>query len=354
MGQRMGVFGTFRNFVGVLREVSFDELREQAELVPRVLVVAPDEAAARRLGEALVGGDGAGAVTARGLEAGAGAAGRFDAVVVHDPGRTGALERLRGQVPAEAGPPPVFAFEGTGPEDEKALEALRRLMMDRLPDRAPAFGRAFRPFRDAAVRAVVDETSKANAQFALVSNIPAVVPIIGSLAAAGADFLVLTKNQVLLMFKIAAIHGRDLHDHWGIMRELMPVVGAGLFWRTVAREMASFIPFAAGTVPKVAIAYAGTVAVGRGADFFYQTSRKPSREQFQGYYRQAAEAVRKLPLPLPGGEDDKQDAEPIDRAASQPAPVAEEASGDDVGRGDAATSVGAVERAATQGERPAG
>jgi uncharacterized protein (DUF697 family) len=329
MGQRMGPVGTVRNFLSVLREVSFDELREQAELTPRVLVVGQDEEAARRLGEALVGGDGAGALTARSLDAGAGVAGRFDAVVVHDPGRTGAVERLRHAILAEGGPPPVFAFEGTGPEDAPALEALRRRITDRLPERAPAFGRAFKPFRAAAVRAVVDETSKANAQFALVSNIPAVVPIVGSFAAAGADFLVLTKNQLLLMFKIAAIHGRDLHDQMGILQELIPVVGAGLVWRTVAREAASFVPFAAGTLPKVAIAYAGTVSVGRAADYYYRTSRKPSRRQLEGYYRQAAEAVRKLPLPRPGGEEEKPAAEPVERAASESVAVPAEASRED-------------------------
>ena len=309
IAQRVGPVGTMRTFLSVLREVSFDDVRDEAELEPRLLVLAPDEETARLIGAALVGAENGRAVTARALDARLDAPERFDAVVVHDPERTGAAARVRERLPMEGGPPPVFAAPGGGADDDAALESLRRTITSRLPDRAPAFGRAFGPFREAATRAVIDETAKANAQFALISNIPAVVPIVGSFAAVGADFLVLTKNQVLLMFKIAAIHGRDLHDQWGIIRELTPVVGAGLFWRTVAREAASFIPLAAGTIPKVAIAYAGTVSVGRGADFYYRTSSKPSRDQVQGYYRQAVEAVKKLPLGLPGGDDASVDAD---------------------------------------------
>ena len=298
-GQRIGPFATFRTFVGVLREISFDEVRDEAQREPLLLAMAADEAAALALARALVGETDAGRVATAKIGDRPDAPERFDAIVVHDPARSGAATRLKDRIPSD-GPAPVFPLEGDRPDAPAAIEALRRTIVTRLPDRAPAFGRAYQSFREAAVKATIDETAKANAQFALVSNIPAVIPLVGSLAAASADFLVLTKNQAILMFKIAAIHGRDLHDQWGIMRELLPVVGAGLFWRTVAREAASFVPLAAGTIPKVVIAYAGTISVGRAADFYYTTSRRPSRDQLQGYYRQAAEAVKRLPLPIPG------------------------------------------------------
>ncbi len=304
IAQRVGPLGTFRTFVSVLREISFDDIREAAELEPRLLVVAPDEPTAAALGEALVGTNGVRSITPITLGSAPQTLERFDAIIVFDPHGTGAARSLRGRSAVEGGPAPIFSFDGNGTGDTGAIDRLRRTLVERLLERAPAFGRAFIPFRDVAAKAITDESAKANAQFALVSNIPAVVPIVGSLAAAGADFLVLTKNQLLLMFKIAAIHGRDLHDQWGIMRELLPVVGAGLFWRTVAREAASFIPLAAGTIPKVAIAYAGTVSVGRGADYYYRTNQKPSRQQIEGFYRQAADAVRRLPFALPGVSHD--------------------------------------------------
>ena len=348
----LGPLGTLRSFVSVLREVSFDEVRDQAETVPRVLVLAPDASIARRIGIALTGAGDELAVTGRELNAPIADAERFDAIVVFDPERTAALARIRGELPASEQAVAIIGFEGTGPEDEVAIERHRARIASKLPERAPAFGRAFPPFRAAAAKAVIDETAKANAQFALISNLPAAVPIVGSLAAAGADFLVLTKNQLMMIFKLAAIHGRDLRDQWGIVQEMVPVVGAGFFWRTLAREAASFVPLAAGTIPKVVIAYAGTVSTGRAADLYYRTNRRPTREQMHGYYRQAAEAVKRLPLPLPGGA-----AKRAEGAAGPAAPSGDRQASDerivrlvpptaDVHRtSSGATGVGAVEGA---------
>ncbi|MDP9369395.1 MAG: hypothetical protein M3Q03_14160 [Chloroflexota bacterium] len=301
-GQRMGSIGTIRSFMSVLREMSFDDVRRDAERIPKVLVLAPEETTAAGIAVRLTGEANANGVASSGFQGGATDLQRYDVVVVFDPEETERVSDLRRRIHTEGGPAPVFGLGGRRADDDHAIEDLRAKVTERLPDLAPALGRAYPAFRAAATRAVIDETAKANAQFALISNIPAVIPIVGSLAAAGADFLVLTKNQLLMLFKISAIHGRDLHDQWGIMREMLPVVGAGLFWRTAAREAASFIPLAAGTIPKVVIAYAGTVSAGRVADFYYRFGRKPAAFEVKGFYRQAAETVRNLPLPLGGGD----------------------------------------------------
>jgi uncharacterized protein (DUF697 family) len=162
-------------------------------------------------------------------------------------------------------------------------------------------------FRTASEKAIVDETAKANAQFSLVSNVPAVIPILGSFVSAGADLIVLTKNQIMMCYKIAAAHDRDLHDQVGVIRELAPVVGAGFLWRTVAREATSFIPFAAGTIPKVIIAYAGTFSVGHAADFYYRFGKKPSADQIRALTKQATQIAKQLPFA-------NKDAKPIDGA----------------------------------------
>lgn len=304
-GSAFGAVGTLRNFMSVLREISFDEVRDEAETLPRLLILAPSIGAARQLGAALVGVEGELAVTAREVLAPLPELSPFDVAVVLDPERSGVTTRLRERASATGVSLPVIRFEGARPDDAAAIERCRAAVVGGAPDRAPALGRAFPLFRPAAAKAVIDETARANAQFALVSNIPAVIPIFGSLAAAGADFLVLTKNQLMMIFKLAAVYGRDLHDQIGIFQEMAPVVGAGFLWRTVAREAASFLPLAAGTLPKVAIAYAGTLVAGRGAEIYYRTSRRPSGDQTRLWYQQAVDAVRKLPLPvnlpLPGG-----------------------------------------------------
>jgi hypothetical protein len=77
---------------------------------------------------------------------------------------------------------------------------------------------------------------------------------------------------------------------------VLPVVGAGLLWRTAARQAATWFPFAAGTIPKLAIAYVGTMAVGRAAEFYYRTGLKPTRSQMDQFTRQATELLRQRDL----------------------------------------------------------
>jgi uncharacterized protein (DUF697 family) len=286
-----------RTMMRVLREVSLDEIRQQAESTPRLLVVAPTSDEARRLGLALSGPEGQFASLFRSIDEPINIAGGVDAAVVWDPVRSGAASRVAEALRYESPPVPIVRFESVSLDDRAAIDRVRADVLKRNPERAPAFGRALPAFRATAAKQVIDETAAANAQFSLVSNIPTLLPVVGSIAAAGADFIVLTKNQVMMLYKLAAIYGRDLQDRRGILQEVLPVVGAGLAWRTVAREATTLLPFAAGTIPKLAIAYVGTIAVGRAADYYYRTGLKPTREHMEQFTRQAVELLRQLDLP---------------------------------------------------------
>jgi uncharacterized protein (DUF697 family) len=268
--QTMGAIGTVRNFASVLREISFDEIRDEALKTPRVLILAPDEGTGADLALELTGLASAPGISLRDTAERAEDVDRYDAIVVFDPFHLGAAARIRDRATRAAKPLPVTEIPESGLTSADDARRVRESILKGNLDRAPAFGRAYPAFRQSAVKLLVEEASMANAQFALVSNIPAVIPIIGSLVSAGADFLVLTKNQLMLIYKIAAIHGRDLDHQFEILREMVPVVGAGLVWRTVAREAASFFPVVAGTIPKVIIAYTGTAVAGRGMDFYYR------------------------------------------------------------------------------------
>jgi uncharacterized protein (DUF697 family) len=295
--QRFGALDSMRTMLGVLREVSLDEIREQAETAPRLLIVAASADEARRLGLALTGPEGQFATILRALDEPIDSLGRVDAAVVWDPERTGAGSRVAEALRFESPPVPIVRFEGAGPDDRDGVDRLRADIVKRNAERAPAFGRALPAFRAAAAKQVIDETAAANAQFSLVSNIPAILPIVGNIAAAGADFIILTKNQVMMLYKLAAVFGRDLRDQRVILQDVLPVVGAGLLWRTAARQGATWLPFAAGTIPKLAIAYAGTLAVGRAAEFYYRTGLKPTRSQLESYVRQGVELLRQRDLP---------------------------------------------------------
>lgn len=304
MVQQIGVANNLKNMVSVLREVSLDEIRDDALNTPRLLVFGPTTFDARWLADALLGEDSGDAVSTRELTGTLDDLDRYDAVIVFDPNGEaeplGLNERLR----ARATAPAIFRLGGLGAHEEARIEEMRLEIVRRLPNRALAIARRFPAMRACAAKAEIDQVSMANAQFALVSNIPSLIPFIGGLAAVGADFVVLTKNQVLLMYKLAAIHGRNLDDQVGLLQEIVPVVGTGFVWRSLARSAATLVPFAAGTIPKVAIAFAGTMAIGRSADFYYRTNRRPSREQLDQFIRQAQDLARRLPLPnRKNGED---------------------------------------------------
>lgn len=295
-GGAISTLGTVRNFVGVVREMSFDEERAQAERLPRILVIAPTPEIGRRIGNVLTGVVDSAAVSVWTLDSAGRATDSYDVVVINNPESNTAFRKAREKAGLSGSRVFDLAHEITA--DESWAAGLRERIASTLPDLAPALGRWFPTFRPAATKAVINETAQVNAQFALVSNLPSMIPIVGALASAGADFLILTKNQVMMVFKLAAINGRDLRDHWRIIREVLPVVGAGFLWRTLAREAASFLPLMVGTVPKVAIAYTGTVAAGRAADFYYRFGQSPSREQLKEFYLQAAESLKRLPLPM--------------------------------------------------------
>jgi uncharacterized protein (DUF697 family) len=293
----LGAFDAMRTMLSVLREVSLEDIRVEAETTPRLMVLAPSADEARRLGHEITGPEGQFATIYRAVDEPVDSVGRLDAAVIWDPRRTGAASRVGEALRFESPPVPILRFEGTSPEDTTAIARLRADVVKRNPERAPAFGRALPAFRPAATKQIIDETAAANAQFSLISNIPTLLPVVGTLAAVGADFVVLTKNQVMMLYKLAAAYGRDLRDQRGILREVLPVVGAGLAWRTVAREATALLPFAAGTIPKLAIAYVGTIAVGRAAEYYYRTGMKPTREQMEQFYRQAVDRLRHLDLP---------------------------------------------------------
>jgi uncharacterized protein (DUF697 family) len=121
--------------------------------------------------------------------------------------------------------------------------------------------------RDAALNAL-----KIAGASAVVDHIPFLGIVIGAFASAG-DMMALTGIQMMLMLQIGATYGKDpdLARVW----ELLPIVGGGLGWRALSRELSGFIPVA-GVFIKAAIAYAGTVVVGEGARFYFQNGRHMS------------------------------------------------------------------------------
>ena len=118
--------------------------------------------------------------------------------------------------------------------DETHLAAALALLVTEQPDLRLALARHVPAFRPAVVACLIAEASKDNAKIALVSALPGLIPFTGFLlpVAALGDMALLTRNQILLLLRIAAAYGKDM-DLRARTRELLPVVGSAFGWRAV-------------------------------------------------------------------------------------------------------------------------
>lgn len=186
--------------------------------------------------------------------------------------------------------------------DDLAPERLRRAAPPRIAelDRGMLLrlARLLPLFRPVAADELIQEASRANAQIALLTSLPANIPLVGGLAGDAADAVILTKNQAVLIFKLAGVFGHDLADKRRLALEIAPVVGGAFLWRSLARSLVGLLPTALGGLSKVAVAYVGTYTVGQMARFYYAEGKRPSAElvaRFQAEgTRRFAEVVERL------------------------------------------------------------
>ncbi len=156
-----------------------------------------------------------------------------------------------------------------------------------------AVGRRLPPLRESVAakltRDAANNALKVALASAVVDHIPVVGIVLGAFASAG-DMVAITGIQMMLLLHIQAAYGRDpdVQRMW----QLLPVIGGGFGWRTLARELVGFVPVA-GIAIKGAIAYAGTIVVGEGVTFFLEHGQHMSKGQAaQVYDRTKDDAMR--------------------------------------------------------------
>jgi uncharacterized protein (DUF697 family) len=139
--------------------------------------------------------------------------------------------------------------------------------------------------RDAASNAL-----KVAAASAVIDHVPILGLALGAVASAG-DIVAITAIQVSLLMNIGAAYGKDpdMASVW----EMLPIVGGGLGWRALARELSGFIPIA-GIAIKGGIAFAGTIVVGEGITFFYEHGSHMSKAQAATIYEETKRAATSL------------------------------------------------------------
>lgn len=157
-------------------------------------------------------------------------------------------------------------------------------VMETLKERKLALARQYPLFRLAVARELIGDTALANASYVLGTGFAEIIPVL-NVPFNVADIVILTKNQALLVYKLGLALG--LPTAWQAhVAELGSVVGAGFIWRQIARQLVGLIPVW-GIIPKVAVAYAGTFAVGEAVLHWYQTGHKLSGRGMRAVYTDA-------------------------------------------------------------------
>jgi uncharacterized protein (DUF697 family) len=116
--------------------------------------------------------------------------------------------------------------------------------------------------REAVVDRVITQFSRQNGVIGVAVFVP------------GADFPILTMNQVRMLMRIADAYGFELDRER--IPEVLGVVGGGVGLRAVARSLLGIIPIA-GWAVKGGIAYGGTRALGEAARRYFERKTPVTR-----------------------------------------------------------------------------
>ncbi len=179
-----------------------------------------------------------------------------------------------------------------------------RVLIAARPDLCVRLGALFPVLRAAAVSRIVRDTSAVNAKIAMLSAAPSVFPFLAAVIppAVMADMLLLTRNQLIMVMRLAAVHGKSPRAS-DRLAELMPVIAGAFGWRALARELIGLVPAGAGVVLKGVVAWAGTATVGKAAAYYLRTGRRMSQHERKETYQQAMGEARHALEPPPKLEE---------------------------------------------------
>jgi uncharacterized protein (DUF697 family) len=141
-----------------------------------------------------------------------------------------------------------------GPDEALPVERLAERIADRAGETSHHLAARIPALRPPVVDAVVKHFSLQNGVLGVAIFIP------------GADFPVLTLNQIRMVLRIATAYGEELDRERAF--EVLSVVAAGLGFRTVARHLVGVVP-GLGWAVKGGVAYGATLAVGEAAAAYF-------------------------------------------------------------------------------------
>lgn len=204
----------------------------------------------------------------------------------------------------------------------------RQTLQDRL---APVFltlvpdalrlslGKQLPIFRGVLTHQLIADTSQANAVYAASSGMAKLVPVL-NIPLNVADMVILTKNQLVMAFKIALLAGKQGRP-LDIMGEAISVLGGGFLFREIARGLVGLIP-GFGILPRVAVAYAGTQTIGQVVALWAFEDRRLPLGELRRRYQGALARGRKVAGALIGKNEQENAKTPAALPPPPPKPQA--------------------------------
>jgi hypothetical protein len=192
----------------------------------------------------------------------------------------------------------MSSTDGVVRPGEAARAAVGRPAADHLPAIAQALlsgappglrlalGRQLPPVRDPLYTALIEETARANAVYSLGTGVAEIVPLL-NLPLNLADIVVLTKNQVVMSYRIAPRVRRDTIR--AVLGQTLNVIGRGA--RQLARHSSASCPWSAS--PRCG-GYAGTWAVGRAVAAWAGGGAELTKASVKRYYAEAVDRGRRV------------------------------------------------------------
>ena len=299
----------------VLKEADLHAIRREAERPFQALIVAEELADAERLGILLSGPDGlrhpwllpANAAEARPPAS----SGMLDLAIVISPAPDlppalgFAADALRAaKVPvativcgsrsamAAVVRPGEAARAAVAALDAAAVPAVAQAVLSAAaPGLRLALARHLVPMREPLFAEMIEETARTNAMYALTTGIAEAIPVL-DVPLNLADIVVLTKNQLIMSYRIALASGKKGSAR-ELIGEVLGVIGGGFLFRQGARQLVGLIPVV-GIVPKVAVAYAGTLAIGKAVGAWAAHGQALDPGAVKRLYRQALARGREV------------------------------------------------------------
>ena len=136
------------------------------------------------------------------------------------------------------------------------VEEIARAVANRLGEAGTGLAARLPVVREPLSEVLIEKFSRLNA----ITGVAIFVP--------GADFPVLTLNQIRLVLRLAAAHGVEIDQQR--LPEVLATLGAAFGFRAVTRRLLGSVPVA-GWLIKGSVAYAGTRAVGEAAHRYFHS-----------------------------------------------------------------------------------